>query len=58
MSGLEAPLLLGVDSLPKKYLTRASNSEWGKKQKKQLSIVFERKVEEKPFLKLKMFSNS
>lgn len=58
MSGLEAPLLLGVDSLPKSTLLEASNSEQGKKKKKQLYIVFERKFEEKPFLKFKMFFNS
>lgn len=59
MSGLEAPLLLGVDSLPKSTLLEASNSERGeKKKKKQLYIVFERKFEEKPFLKFKMFFNS
>lgn len=58
MSGLEAPLLLGVDSLPKSTLLEASNSERGEKKKKQLYIVFERKFEEKPFLKFKMFFNS
>lgn len=56
MSGLEAPLLLGVDSLPKSTLLEASNSERGEKKKRSNFILFlKENLKKNHFSSLKCF---